>query len=834
MGKEKKPLESAEELNKKGNGFYDKKEYHKAIEFYEKAIKADAAYVWAYYNLGLAHKNLGDYEKARENMEKAIQLDPQYTDAINQLGNLYYDQREYEEAEKCYSRVQALNPTLHYVYYNLMLIEKERKNREKVFELLQKSLELKPDYSLALNEMGNYYYDDSEYDKARDYYQKALAADPQNKYALYNMGLIAELDSDNETARHFYEKSLTVDPNYELPLTALRKIKDKMKDLGELKDNQGASAGKTDAGGESPESFIKKIGRNLNELAKAGRLNEVIGRDREIETILEILHKRFKNNPLIIGHPGTGKTAIVEGIAKRIAEGKVPENFKKKEIIEINTGFLIAGTKYRGDFEIKIKKILDDARNNPDIILFIDELHTIIGAGRVEDSNLDIAQMLKPALQNGDITCIGATTTGEYRRYIESDPALERRFYPVMIDELSPEATCEILCNTLPKANEYYITEITKDNIDEIVRLCSRHLKKRYFPDKAIDIFEKLASRCSLKGRRTISSEDIRQMIAETAGIQFVEDDEDEISKLAHLEESLKKEIFGQDSAIDAVCNILRITKRRLDLRPERPDGVFLLTGPTGVGKTFLAKSLTRQLYGSEKYLIQLDMSEYSEPFSVSKLIGAPPGYVGFETATPLSAVIEENPTSILLLDEIEKADQSVIRLFLQVFEEGRITDTKGRKIYFSDITIIMTSNIMTRQNLPLGFFQMEGGRNNSDRVVEELSRHFPREFLNRIDEIILFRSLGREDVRNILVSNIITAAEERFSREGVLLHFSDTLIEHIIAEGYSSEQGARNLLRTFEKMILAPLVKHLYAGGGKNADIRLDWKGGVLDISAS
>ena len=227
-------------------------------------------------------------------------------------------------------------------------------------------------------------------------------------------------------------------------------------------------------------------------------------------------------------------------------------------------------------------------------------------------------------------------------------------------------------------------------------------------------------------------------------------------------------------------------------------------------------------------------MSEYSEPFSVSKLIGAPPGYVGFETATPLSAVIEENPTSILLLDEIEKADQSVIRLFLQVFEEGRITDTKGRKIYFSDITIIMTSNIMTRQNLPLGFFQMEGGRNNSDRVVEELSRHFPREFLNRIDEIILFRSLGREDVRNILVSNIITAAEERFSREGVLLHFSDTLIEHIIAEGYSSEQGARNLLRTFEKMILAPLVKHLYAGGGKNADIRLDWKGGVLDISAS
>ncbi len=827
MGRQKKNPEKAGDLNRIGNEHYERGEYSEAKEYYEKAVKADKNFADGYYNIGLVYKAENRHDDAAKFFEKAIDANPDYSEAMNQLGIYHYDNKRYDESEKYYLMALERDDKLYYVYYNLALIEGERKNREKRLEYIEKSLKIKPDYSLALNEMGNLYYDESDYDNAHTYYEKAYKSDHNNKYAAYNLGLIAEINSDYALAKDFYDKSIEIDPAYDLPAKKLKEISDKVENDGKPFNRQDSQKGDTEKG----DSFIKKIGRNLNELAREGKLNEVLGRGREIEAIFEILFKRFKNNPLLIGNPGVGKTAIVEGIANMIVSGNVPEQFRNKEIIELNTGFLIAGTKYRGDFEIKIKKILDDARGNHNIILFIDEIHTIIGAGRVEDSSLDIAQILKPALQNGEITCIGATTTNEYRRYIEKDAALERRFYPVMIEELSPGATREILYSSIDKANSYYNIEYSRENVDEIVDLSSRYLKKRYFPDKAIDIFEKLASRNSLKKIRVVKSSDIKTIIGEMAGISFIENDDDEIRRLADLEPNLKKDIFGQDEAIRSICNIIRIAKRRFDLKPEQPDGVFLLTGPTGTGKTYMAKCLCRHLFGSDNKLMQLDMTEFSEPHSVSKIIGAPPGYVGFETSPPLTDFIEDNPTSILLLDEIEKADINVIRLFLQIFEEGKILNSKGKKVYFSDVTVIMTSNALYREKGSMGFLGNESPSGKTDGIVNALTQYFPKEFLNRVDEIIVFNSLSKDDVRNILVNSVLKAARERFAVEHIDLEFDLSLEDWIIEEGYSPELGARNIHRVFESRVLAPLVQYIFDKNPGKGRIMLSFENGELKI---
>jgi ATP-dependent Clp protease ATP-binding subunit ClpA len=822
-------LEKAKEFNRLGNDLYARGEYDKAIAQYKEAVALDPTYVSAYYNLGLCYKNLEDPENTAFYFHKNLELDTDDTDALNTMGIHFYDHQEYDESERYYLKALEKNDRLYYVYYNLALIERERGNQEKRLEYLLHALKISPGYSLALNEIGNYYYDMSDYETAKGYYQKALRSDPNHKYACYNLGLVAEVNMEYELAKSYYEKALKIDPNYDRPKKGLEDINQKLTE----EKNFDVKVKKTDTKEETEkeETYAEKIGRNLNELAKADKLDDVIGREKEIETIFEILFKRFKNNPILIGAPGVGKTAIVEGIAKMIVEEKVPDHFKNKEIIEVNVGMLIAGTKYRGEFETKIKKILEDAKKNENMILFIDEIHTIIGAGRVEDSNLDIAQMIKPALQRGEITCIGATTTNEYRKYIESDPALERRFYPVMIDELSPEATLDILLHISTKAQTYYKINYTEENINEIIELTGKYLRKRHFPDKAIDIFEKVSARVALHGKKEITPVDIRKIVGEAAGIDFVEDDLDEMRRLDTLEDELKKMVFGQDKVVESICNHLRITKRRLDLKPERPDGVFLFTGPTGVGKTFLAKSLCKCLYGDENKLIQMDMSEFSEPHSVSKIIGAPPGYIGFNESTALTTLILDNPTSVLLLDEIEKADINVIKLFLQVFDEGKITDSKGKKIYFSDVTVIMTSNILAREKSSIGFSDSTDDHR-TDKVVEELSKFFPKEFLNRIDEIIVFNPLSENDIQSILFNNIVKQTKVRFTHEGISLTFEESLIKQVIKLGYSPQLGARNLERTFEKEVLSPLVKYVYKKNRSDIHLSVSFENGSVNIT--
>jgi ATP-dependent Clp protease ATP-binding subunit ClpC len=527
-----------------------------------------------------------------------------------------------------------------------------------------------------------------------------------------------------------------------------------------------------------------------------------------------------------------GKTAIVEGIAQRIISGDVPDFLKNKEIIELSTGMLVAGTTYRGQFETKIKRIIDEVTKQGNVILFIDEIHTIMGAGRVEGGNLDFSQMFKPALARGEITCIGATTLQEYRKYIEKDQALERRFYPIKVEEPGLDDTREILAASREKAESYYKITISDEIINSIVQLTDQHLKKRFFPDKAIDVFEKAAARAALRGGKIVSPETIKEIIGEISGINFMENDPSSTHRLLELHAKLKMDIFGQDEAIDKVCNILKITKRRLDLRPEKPDGVFLFSGPSGVGKTWLAKRLTHHLFGDEKRLIRADMSEFSDQTSVNRIIGAPPGYVGYDDETPLTSKIENYPSSILLLDEIEKAHPDVIRLFLQIFDEGRITDSHGRKIYFSNTTIIMTSNVLTHRASPLGFATSTETEPLGEAERKAMDQHFPREFLNRIDEVILFSSLERSHIVKILREKVLQQSKQRFTRENVNLTFSDTLIDHVVNLGYDPEWGARNLERTFERIVLGPLVNQILTNPQGNSLLHLDWQNNNLVIT--
>jgi ATP-dependent Clp protease ATP-binding subunit ClpA len=823
--------ERAEDFNDRGVEFYNQNNMAKAREFYEKALAIEPKYADAWYNLGLVFRKEGEDEQAKIRFEKAIEIEPDHYDALTYMGIYHYDRDEFDLAEEFYRKALTANDRAHYVYYDLGLLESRRGNSEKQKEYLEKALSIKPDYVDALNLLGNFWYNRQDYAKAREYYERVLQGDSNYSFAFYNLGLIAENEGALPLAYKYYKRALKADEQYDLARDAMNNVANRMRDENVKYDPEDDKL-EIDTKAKPPEeSYIKGIGRNLGTLAKEGKLPACLGRDREIDTVLEILYKRFKNNPLIIGAPGTGKTAIVEGLASRIAEGRVPETFKQKEIVELNVGMLVAGTKYRGELETKVKKIIEEAVKNPQLILFIDEFHTIMGAGLTEGGNLDIAEMLKPPLARGEITCIGATTVEDYKKYVEKDPAFERRFYPVKIEELSTAATVEILEHNLPKAQEYYHVRFTPENIAEIVDLTGKYLKKRYFPDKAIDVFEKLASRTSLKGRDSVDSRDIRTMVGEMAGITFSEDWLDEEARLRNMDKWLKERVFGQDEAIDAMCNIIRIAKRRLDLHPDRPDGVFLFTGPTGVGKTCLAKRLAEYMYGSEKKLLRLDMSEYSEPHSVARLTGAPPGYVGYDDVPALSSLVEDNPSAILLLDEIEKAHANVIRLFLQAFDEGKISDSRGRKIYFSDVTVIMTSNALVRKDGGMGFSGRETPKRNADRVIEELSKTFPKEFLNRIDEIVVFNALSPEDIRQILVKNIFPQAQERFRSAGLDISFGDGIVEEVAKDGFHPELGARNLQRAFEKLVLSPLVKRIYDDNIKSGKLALSWNEGKLVV---
>lgn len=653
-------------------------------------------------------------------------------------------------------------------------------------------------------------------------------------------------------------------------------------------------------GGSNPNvstPTLDSLARDLTAIAREGNLDPVIGRSKEIERVIQVLSRRTKNNPVLIGEPGVGKTAIAEGLAQKIVHNEIPETLRDKRVMTLDMGSVVAGTKYRGEFEDRLKKIMDEIRQAGNVIIFIDELHTLIGAGGAEGA-IDASNILKPALARGELQCIGATTLDEYRKYIEKDAALERRFQPITVDQPTPEEAVQILHGLRDRYEAHHRVKITDEAIEQAVKLSDRYITDRFLPDKAIDLIDEACSKVRLstytvppnlkqmeskledirkekdaavqsqefekaaslrdteqkmreelertknewketQGRTDteVTPEDIAQIVASWTGIPVSQLAEEETERLLKMESILHERVIGQDEAVKAVSKAIR--RARAGLKdPKRPIGSFIFLGPTGVGKTELARALAEAMFGDENAVIRIDMSEYMEKHSTSRLVGAPPGYVGYEEGGQLTEKVRRKPYSVVLLDEIEKAHPEVFNILLQVLEDGRLTDSKGRMVDFRNTLIIMTSNVgaeMIKKNSTLGFTAVQDSdkdyNNMRDKVMGELKKSFRPEFLNRIDEIIVFHSLEEKHIEQI-VTLMSEELRKRLNEQEIDFVLTEKAKLFLAKEGFDPTYGARPLRRAIQKYIEDRLSEELLVGSiGKGDSLLIDERDGSLVV---
>jgi ATP-dependent Clp protease ATP-binding subunit ClpC len=677
--------------------------------------------------------------------------------------------------------------------------------------------------------------------------------------------VLKNLDVDIEEARQRTLKEL--DPNFTGEESSI--------------PSEASSGEKTAAGpekkGEVKTPALKAFGRDLTEIARKGDMDPVIGRKNEIERVIQILCRRTKNNPVLLGEAGVGKTAIVEGLAQEIAAGNVPEILRNKRVITLDLALMVAGTKYRGQFEERIKAVMDEIRRAKNIILFIDELHTIVGAGSAEGT-MDASNIIKPALSRGEMQCVGATTLNEYRKYIEKDAALERRFQSVKVEAPSIEDAITILKGVRHKYEEHHKAEFTDKAVEASVKLSDRYITDRFLPDKAIDVLDEAGSRAristmtrppesklleadieEIKGKKekaiknqdfegaaqmrdqekqakekletllanwrkageekriVVDEDDILHIVAKWTGIPLKRMGQDETQRLLTVETEMEKVVIGQREGVSALCKALR--RSRADLKdPKRPIGTFLLLGPTGVGKTLLAKTLAEQMFGDAKSLIHLDMSEYMEKFNVSRLIGSPPGYVGYEEGGQLTEKVRRNPYSVVLFDEIEKAHPDVWNLLLQILEDGKLTDNTGHVVNFRNTIILMTSNVGSdtiKRQSTLGFSPITDESSYEkmrERILDEAKKTFRPEFLNRLDDLIVFRSFTKPDLIQILTLEADKVVE-RLRHKNIKLELDDKAKDFLVEKGYDPQYGARPMRRAVERFLEDPLAEEILRG---------------------
>ncbi len=551
--------------------------------------------------------------------------------------------------------------------------------------------------------------------------------------------------------------------------------------------------------------ILAKFTEDLTEMARNGQLMPVVGREKEINRTIEILARKIKNNPVLIGDPGVGKTAIAEGIAQRVVKGEVPEFLKNKKILKLDLARLVAGTKFRGEFEERLKKIIDLLKKRTDVILFIDELHTVVGAGAAEGA-LDAGNILKPELARGTLRVIGATTVDEYRKYVEKDKALARRFQVVMVNEPTIEETIEILKGLKETFEKFHNVKIEEKALETAAKLSAKYITDRLLPDKAVDLIDEAAARAKIDKRDPITEEDIAKVIERWTGIPVGKLLESEKEKIKNLEAHIHEKFVDQEEAVRVVASAVKMSRAGIK-NAKRPIGVFLFLGPTGVGKTELAKRLAEVMFGSDKVLIRIDMTEYSEKHSVARLIGAPPGYVGYEEGGQLTEQVRRKPYSVILFDEIEKAHPEVFNVLLPLFDEGHLTDGKGNTVDFKNTIIIMTSNIGSE----IIMREIESGDEGSlsPRLEEEIRRYFKPELINRFDAMVVFKPLKKEDVKQI-VELYLKDLKERLKDRNISVKLDDSMVEYLVNNGYVPSMGARPMRRLFENTIefkLAELI---------------------------
>ena len=679
-------------------------------------------------------------------------------------------------------------------------------------------------------------------------------------------------------------RTIGVDPNkmYSAVLKKLNDVSAKAVPSG------GSSAARD--GDKKSGKALAEFTRDLTEAARSGKLDPVIGREKEIQRVIQILSRRTKNNPVLIGEPGVGKTAIAEGLAERIASGDVPEELLDKRVLSLDLSGMVAGTKYRGEFEERIKNTLDEVKKDGNIILFIDELHTIVGAGSAEGA-VDAANIIKPALGRGEIRVIGATTLNEYRKYIEKDAALERRFQPVTVGEPTPEATLEILKGLRDKYEAHHKLTITDEALEAAVQLSKRYIGDRFLPDKAIDLMDEAASQVRMdaessspdlkaleekistlhrekaeaiagqdyekaaqlrdieknyqdqvdierenwrkqmaQNRGSVTADDVAKVVAGWTGIPVTRLTEDESMRLLKLEEKLHQRVVGQDDAVAAVAKAIR--RSRVGLKdPKRPIGSFLFLGPTGVGKTELCKTLAEAMFGDENAMVRIDMSEYMEKHTVSRLIGSPPGYVGHEEGGQLTEKVRRKPYSVVLFDEIEKAHEDVWNILLQILEDGIVTDSQGRRVDFKNTVIVMTSNVgaknITAAESKLGFDGKEKDEKETEEarfarireaVMADLKRTFRPEFLNRIDEIIVFHQLTQDNIVQI-ARRMLDVTAGRMAQQGITLEAEDDAVAELAKDGFDPQYGARPLRRAIQNQVEDAVAEQMLEGNLKSGD---------------
>jgi ATP-dependent Clp protease ATP-binding subunit ClpC len=759
---------ACDELDR-GRSFHKERNYAAAIGAFQRAIELDATLAEASLRLGMAYEDDRQFRRAIQAYERCLELDPKHVQAATNIGEAHRKNEQYVEAIQAYDR----------------------------------AMEVRSDYLYALAGRAECMRMLGQYEDSIVWFDRALAVNAKHAFAVQGKAATLNALQRFTEARELWLRALEIEPTSQFARDGLKYCEAQIKQHDPDDPEERSST-------ESPTPTLDEQGRDLTALAHAGALPQVIGRVNEIRAVMKTLVRRLKANPLLLGDPGVGKTAVVEGVAQRLILSEAPARLRGLRIIELSMGSLVAGTKYRGTFEERLREIVKEARSNPGIVLFIDEIHTLVGAGRTEGGSLDAANILKPALARGDITVIGATTHAEYRKHFETDSALERRFQPISIDEPSEAECAQLLTRVSGSYEEHHGVEVLPSAIEACVKLAVRYVPERRLPDKALDLLDEACAEASLSGTDQVDDQVVARVVSERTGVPAHRLTEEERTRMSHMERTLSERVVGQRPAIDGLAGAVRLAKAGLRA-DKRPRGVFLFRGPSGVGKTELAKALADFLFPEGDALIRLDMSEYADRFTASRLLGAPPGYSGHGEEGQLSGPLRRKPYSVVLLDEFEKAHPDVQAVFLSLLDEGSVTDSEGRRINAREAFFVLTTNAGTerRGGGKVGF----GSDRAADReaLLEQLKGYLRPELLNRIDEVVTFERL--DDASFKLIAQLhLERLGDRAKAAGVALAWTDEVCQVVARRGIASQEGARPVLRAIDTLVGEPLSRLLLA----------------------